>query len=122
MTWLLNGVVGSALAILLWTPTGAWRSSLPLGPGPIPPAEQDPPAGDSGDGGVSERIREADDATPYEGAYRSPYRLALTHPREELLFDEHELRGSAAHQSSIPKEEWYSDEVRARWKVTFPRC
>lgn len=112
MTWRFNALAGSTLAVLLGVATGASRTPHQA----IPPAEQAPPAGESGDSGASERIREADDATPYEGEYRSPYRLALTHPLTELLFDEHELRGSVAQQSSIPKEQWYSEEVRARWK------
>lgn len=71
----------------------------------------------AGDTGFSEQMREAEGAAPYEGEYRSPYRLTFHVPREELLFDveSRELRSRIEHESSVPERDWYSEESRSRW-------
>jgi len=68
-----------------------------------------------GDGGESEEIDEAADAKPHDGPYKSPYRLALKAPLQQLLFDLNEPRGSAAEQSSLPVHQWYGPQVRREY-------
>ena len=69
----------------------------------------------AGDDGQSAAVDEAADAVDDDGPYESPYRLAFTHPLRELLFDADAPRGSAAEQSSVPHDEWYSPQVRRKY-------
>jgi cell wall-associated NlpC family hydrolase len=51
-----------------------------------------------------------------EGAYRSPYSLKLTFPRQDLVGDiEEGRRGDLREESSLPFAEWSSLEVRKRY-------
>ena len=67
-----------------------------------------------GESGESEQMDESQGAKPYDGPYRSPYKLTLKYPTEELLFDARGPRGAAGAESTIPEKEWYSEETRKR--------
>ena len=67
-----------------------------------------------GEPGESEQVDESQGAKAFDGPYRSPYRLTLKYPMQELLFDAHGPRGSAGAESTVPEHEWYSEETRKR--------
>lgn len=82
---------------------------------PSAEADADVESDVAGDPGESESIDEAADAKAYTGPYQSPYKLTFKHPLHDLLFDAKGPRGSAAEESSVPHQEWYSPKVKQKW-------
>jgi hypothetical protein len=82
-----------------------------------PSAEADADVESDVAGGTSESesIDEATDAKAFSGPYQSPYRLTFKVPLHDLLFDAKGPRGSAAEESSVPHQAWYSRRVKQKW-------